>query len=62
MRRHFGVNKLLTEIKLLTKSKDEEPLKKKKDEFRSAFTQLSKRIIKLVMKKTTLNNVVDAFV
>ena len=38
---------LLTEIKLLIKSEADEALKKQKEEFDSAFTQLEKRITKL---------------
>ena len=42
-------DELLTEIKLLVKSEVDEALKKQKEEFDSAFTQLEKRI-------TTLEN------
>ena len=40
-------DELLTEIKLLIKSEVDEALKKQKEEFDSAFTQLEKRITKL---------------
>ena len=40
-------DELLTEIKLLIKSKVDEALKKQKEEFDSTFTQLEKRITKL---------------
>ena len=40
-------DELLTEIKLLIKSEVDEALKKQKEEFDSAFTQLEKHIIKL---------------
>ena len=40
-------NGLLTEIKLLIKSEADEALKKQKEEFDSALTQLEKRITKL---------------
>ena len=39
-------DELLTEIKLLIKSEVDEALKKQKEEFDSAFTQLEKRITK----------------
>ena len=41
----------LTEIKLLNKSEAEEALKKQKEEFGSAFTQLEQRITKLENEK-----------
>ena len=40
-------DELLTEIKLLIKSEVDEALKKQKEDFDSAFTQLEKRITKL---------------
>ena len=40
-------DELLTEIKLLIKSEVEEALKKQKEDFDSAFTQLEKGITKL---------------
>ena len=40
-------NELLTKISLLIKSEVDEALKKQKEEFYSAFTQLEKRITKL---------------
>ena len=46
-------DELLTEIKLLIKSEVDEALKKQKEEFDSASTQLEKRITKLKMIKTS---------
>ena len=47
-------DEVLTEIKLLIKSEVDEVLKKQKEEFDSAFTQLEERITKLENKKYDL--------
>ena len=55
-------DELLTEIKLLIKSEVDEALKKQKEEFDSAFTQLEKRITKLENEKDDWNTMVDVSV
>ena len=55
-------DELLTEIKLLIKSEVDEALKKLKEEFDSAFTQLEKRITKLENEKDDWNTMVDVSV